>query len=147
MIWIWLAAAILFGVVEGLTVGLVSIWFAIGAVAALIGAALGAVLWMQLLLFAVVSAAAVAMVRPLTRRFRAKSVPTNADRCVGRTARVTETIDNQLPAGAVYVDGKTWTARSADGTVIPEGSLVEVQRIEGVKLLVNMSEKKEEHPV
>jgi len=71
-----------------------------------------------------------------------------ADRVLGRTARVTETIDNDSAAGAVYVDGKTWTARSADGTVLPAGSRVEVRRMEGVKLIVEAArkapEKKEE---
>ena len=69
-------------------------------------------------------------------------------RVLGRTARVTETIDNDSAAGAVYVDGKTWTARSADGTVLPAGSRVEVRRMEGVKLIVEAArkapEKKEE---
>jgi membrane protein implicated in regulation of membrane protease activity len=63
---------------------------------------------------------------------------------VGAAAKVTETIDNENTAGAVYVDGKTWTARSADGSVIPAGTLVEVRRIEGVKLIVAASEKKAE---
>ena len=92
---------------------------------------------MQLLLFVGVSIAACLAVRPLARRFVAtRVVPTNADRLVGMEARVTETINNGYPTGAVYADGKTWTARSADGRVIPAGELVEVERMEGVKLIV-----------
>ena len=68
-------------------------------------------------------------------------LPTNADRVLGRTARVTETIDNDSASGAVYVDGKTWTARSADGSVLPAGSRVEIRRMEGVKLIVEAAQK------
>ena len=101
------------------------------------------------MLFLAVSAAALAATRPLVKKLSAgRAVPTNADRVLGRTARVTETIDNDSAAGAVYVDGKTWTARSADGTVLPAGSRVEVRRMEGVKLIVEAArkapEKKEE---
>ena len=73
----------------------------------------------------------------LTPRYQA----TNADRVLGRTARVTETIDNDSASGAVYVDGKTWTARSADGSVLPAGSRVEIRRMEGVKLIVEAAQK------
>lgn len=135
----------LFGAVEAATAGLVSIWFAAGAVAGLIAAWLGAGVAAQVVLFAVVSAAALAVTRPLVRRYAAgKAVPTNLDRVLGDTGRVTETIDNARSAGAVYVDGKTWTARSADGSVIPAGTRVIVERIEGVKLLVKPCEKNEE---
>ena len=137
MIWIWLGAIVLFGVVEAATAGLVSIWFVAGALAALIAVLLGAGIWVQLVAFVVVSAAALALTRPLVKKITAgRSVPTNADRVLGRTARVTETIDNDSASGAVYVDGKTWTARSVDGIVIPVGEQVEVSSMEGVKLLV-----------
>ena len=89
------------------------------------------------LVFLAVSAAALAATRPLVKKLSAgRAVPTNADRVLGRTARVTETIDNDSASGAVYVDGKTWTARSADGEIIPAGELVEIVRMEGVKLIV-----------
>ena len=133
MIWIWLGAVILFGVQELATAGLVSIWFVAGALAALAGAVLGAELLVQVLLFAGVSAAALAVTRPLVRKY---TLATNADRVLGSRAKVTETIDNDNSTGAVYVDGKTWTARSAEGDVIPAGEQVEVASIEGVKLLV-----------
>ena len=145
MSWLWLGGVVLFGAVEAATAGLVSIWFAAGAVAGLIAAWLGAGVAAQVVLFAVVSAAALAVTRPLVRRYAAgKAVPTNLDRVLGDTGRVTETIDNANSAGAVYVDGKTWTARSADGSVIPAGAQVTVERIEGVKLFVKPCEKNEE---
>lgn len=105
--------------------------------AALIAVLLGAGIWVQLVAFVVVSAAALALTRPLVKKITAgRSVPTNADRVLGREAKVTETIDNENSTGAVYVDGKTWTARSVDGIVIPVGEQVEVSSMEGVKLLV-----------
>ena len=130
MMWLWLCAAVLFGVVEAVTAGLVSVWFAVGSVGAF---------------FAAVSAAALAVTRPLVARFgRDRHVPTNLDRVIGRSAGVTEDIDNDASTGAVYVDGKTWTARSAGGEVIPAGTKVEIQRMEGVKLFVKKSEEKAE---
>ena len=145
MIWIWLGAAVLFGIVEALTAGLVSIWFVAGSAAGLIAAWLGAGLAVQAVLFAVVSAAALAVTRPLVRRYTAgKAVPTNLDRVLGATGRVTETVDNDHSTGAVYVDGKTWTARSDGGDVIPAGAAVKVLRMEGVKLFVKKIEEKVE---
>ena len=145
MSWLWLGAAVLFGVVEALTAGLVSIWFVAGAAAALIGALLGAGTGVQVALFLAVSAAALAATRPLVRRFtKDGTVATNADRALGETAKVTEAIDNAASTGAVYVDGKTWTARSADGSVIPVGATVKVLRMEGVKLFVEKIEEKAE---
>ena len=130
------------GVVEAVTAVLVSIWFVPGAVAGLIAAMAGAGLLIQLVLFLAVSAAALAATRPLVKKLSAgRAVPTNADRVLGRTARVTETIDNDSASGAVYVDGKTWTARSADGSVLPAGSRVEIRRMEGVKLIVEAAQK------
>ena len=84
------------------------------------------------------------MTRPLVRRYtQGKSVPTNADRVLGQKAKVTETIDNENSTGAVYVDGKTWSARSADGSVIPVGTQVRIEKMEGVKLFVTTLEKME----
>ena len=139
---VWTAAIILFGVVEAATAGLVSIWFVAGALAALIAAFVDAPLTVQVVLFLAVSAAALAMTRPLLRRITtAKATPTNADRVLGALVKVTETVDNENSTGAVYADGKTWTARSVDGTVFPVGSQVRVDAMEGVKLLVTQSEK------
>ncbi|MBE6996053.1 MAG: helix-turn-helix domain-containing protein [Ruminococcaceae bacterium] len=142
---VWTCAIILFGVVEAATAGLVSIWFVAGALVALVAAFLGASLPVQIVLFLAVSAAALAVTRPLvTRMANARTQPTNADRVLGSLAKVTETIDNENSTGAVYVDGKTWTARSVDGTIIPVGSRVTIETMEGVKLLVKYSENKVE---
>jgi membrane protein implicated in regulation of membrane protease activity len=143
-VWLWLIALVIFGVVEAATAGLVCIWFAMGAMAALLAALVGTGVVEQVVVFAVVSAATLAATRPLVRRMTAgKAVATNADRVLGAAAKVTETIDNENSAGAVYVDGKTWTARSADGSVIPAGEQVEVISMEGVKLFVKLCEKTE----
>lgn len=149
-IWLWLGAIVLFGVAEVLTEGMISIWFVAGSLAALVACMSG---WSlgglapeatQVLAFAIVSAAALAVTRPLVRRFMTRPhIPTNSDRVLGMTAKVTEAVDNQRASGAVYVDGKTWTARSVDGEPIPAGTQVKVEKIEGVKLLVHISEKME----
>lgn len=136
---IWIAAIVIFGVVEAATVGLVSIWFVIGSVAGLITAVLGGMIWLQVVMFFIVSIAALIATRPLVRKLAKKGeVATNADRVLGGTARVTETIDNTVPTGEVYIDGKTWTARSESGVVIPPETLVQVLRLEGVKLYVDV---------
>ena len=134
---IWIAAIIIFGVAEAATAGLTSIWFVLGGVAGLIAAVCGGPVWLQVGLFFAVSIAALAFTRPLVVKLMKKDIkPTNADRVLNNVGRVTERIDNALPSGAVYIDGKTWTARSADGSVIPIGTKVTVERMEGVKLIV-----------
>lgn len=137
MVWTWLGVMAVSAFVEAATLTLVSIWFAAGALCATFAAYAGVSLTVQLLIFVAVSIAACAAVRPLAQRYVAPNVvPTNADRLLGCEARVTEDIDNEGPTGAVYVDGKTWTARSSGGERIPAGELVEIERMEGVKLIV-----------
>ena len=144
MSWVWLGAMVVFGIVEAVTAALVSIWFVGGALAALLAALLGAALWVQVVLFLAVSAGILAATRPLVKKLGRGTVPTNLDRAIGQRARVTETVDNDAGTGAVYVDGKTWTARSAGGEVIPVGAGVTVERMEGVKLFVKTSTEKTE---
>ena len=144
MIILWGAGIAAFLVLELATVGLTSIWFALGSAAALLCALLGAALWVQIVCFLAVSAAALALTRPLARKYvNGRAQPTNADRVVGAEALVRERIDNLEETGAVAVDGKVWTARSADGSVIPVGAAVTVQRIDGVKLIVAPETKTE----
>ena len=115
---VWLAAAIILLIVEGLAPGLVSIWFALGALAAMVSAMLGAPLWLQLVWFALVSVVSLILTRPLAKRYvNARAVRTNADMAIGQDCVVTEAIDNVLGRGAVSVGGKIWTARmcEADG--------------------------------
>lgn len=138
MVYFWLAVMAVMVFLEMGTMSLVSIWCAVGALATVFAAYFGAPFPTQLLLFIGVSIVVAAAVRPLAKRFAdPHKVPTNADRLLGMEARVTEDIDNARPSGAVYVDGKTWTARSADGLIIPAGETVEIARMEGVKLIVH----------
>ena len=134
----WIAALILFVVVEAVTVGLASIWFAIGALAALICALLHGPVWLQVVWFLAVSLATLILTRPMVKKYmKGKVVPTNADRNIGRTAAVIERIDNLAGTGAVRIDGVTWTARSADEQkTIEAGAMVTVREIRGVKLVV-----------
>lgn len=133
----WLIAFIALVAGEAATVGLVCIWFAAGAVGGFLVAVLGGQFWFQLIVFAAVSALTLALVRPAASRFiRPRRSPTNADRVVGQTAAVTETIDNEAGTGQVNVLGQAWTARSNLGVVIPTGTQVKVLRIEGVKVFV-----------
>ena len=128
---------VIFGVVEAITVGLTSIWFVVGSVAGLIAAICGGPIWLQLALFFVVSIVCLAATRPLVKKLLHKDVTaTNADRVLGQTARVTESIDNAVPTGAVYVGGMTWTARSESGQPIPRNAQVKIVRMEGVRLFV-----------
>jgi len=137
MVIVWAALLVAFLVLEAATVQLTSIWFAAGSLVGLAAALLQVKLWLQILLFAVVSGALLALIYPMVKRkLNAKVVPTNADRAIGQMAVVTQTIDNLKATGAVKLAGTTWTARSADDTAIDEGETVKVLRIEGVKLIV-----------
>ena len=134
----WGGAAIVLLAVEAATYGLTSVWFAIGALCALLTAVLGAPPWLQAVWFAVVSAATLLLTRPLVKKYiNSRTQPTNADRLLGQTALVREDVDNLAGSGAVFADGKLWTARSAGGQRLPSGSRVRIERIEGVKLIVS----------
>ena len=133
MNWLWLGAAVVFGLIEAATAALVSVWFVGGAVAALRVSLLGGALWLQILLFLAVSAVILALTRPLVKKMAGHVQPTNLDQTIGASARVTEDIDDAAGTGAVDVKGKMWTAR---GATIPIGTEVTVERIEGVKLYV-----------
>ena len=137
----WVVALVVFLIVEAVTAGLVSIWFVFGSLVALICAALGAAMWLQIFWFVIVSVATLVLTRPLVKRYvDSRSVATNADRSIGRAAVVTERIDNLAATGAVKLDGVVWTARSTDDAVaIETGERVTVRAIEGVKLIVERS--------
>lgn len=134
----WLVAMVLLLGVEAAVPGLVSIWFAVGALAALLSSLLGAPLWLQLLWFVVVSVLALWLTRPLVKKYvNARVQPTNADSLIGRDCVVTEEIDNIRGLGAVKVRGQVWTARTEeDGEKAAVGEIVKILRIEGVKLIV-----------
>lgn len=135
---VWLVAMIVLLIIEAIVPGLVSIWFAIGAFAAMISAILGAPLWLQLLWFFAVSILTLCLTRPLAKKYvNSRATPTNADMLIGKDCVVTEAIDNVLGTGAVTVGGKVWTARTEEPDGKAEvGKVMTVLRIEGVKLIV-----------
>ena len=133
----WLAMIVVAVVTEAATNQLVSIWFVLGGVAALISNLCGAPLYVHGILFVVVSGVALVCTRPLVKKLTSfRRQDTNAGRCVGQIAVVTQEINNTTAAGQAKVLGSVWTARSARGTVIPEGTEVIVRAIEGVKIIV-----------
>lgn len=137
MIYIWLALVVVFAIFEAATVGLTSIWFAAGALIAMLTAALGAELWLQIVVFVVISTVLLVFVRQISQKFITPRIEaTNADALIGKTAIVTEAIDNDAGNGEVKVEGKAWSARSETGRNIATGAKVEVVKIEGVKLIV-----------
>lgn len=135
----WLALFVVFLIVEAGTVALVSIWFALGALAALASCVLGAEMWLQITVFLVVSLVLLAV---LWKRVRNKltTTKTNVDSVIGAEGYVTEAIDNLSYTGRVKLGGITWAARSTSGAGIPVGTLVKVERIEGVKVFVSPAE-------
>ena len=135
---IWLGLFIILIVIELFTVGLTTIWFAAGALVALIAAACGAPLFVQIALFLVVSILMLVFTRPVAMKyFNGDRAKTNVESLIGRKGVVTGEIDNLRGCGQVTLNGMQWTARSAtaDGR-IPEGNVVTVQAIDGVKLIV-----------
>ncbi len=142
---LWLVLVIFFIIAEALSVALVSIWFAVGAVLAMISALFGAPFWMQLLIFVAVSGVLVLAAKPLSEKMiNKRAIQTNADRVIGQTAVVTQTIDNLLSTGQVRVLEQLWTARSADGEPISAGKTVLIKEIEGVKVIVEPTESTKE---
>ena len=135
---VWLVAMIVLLIIEGIVPGLVSIWFAIGAFAAMISAILGAPLWLQVLWFFAVSILTLCLTRPFAKKYvNSRATPTNADMLIGKECVVTEEIDNVLGTGAVTVGGKVWTARTEEPDGKAEtGKVMTVAKIEGVKLIV-----------
>ena len=142
----WVLVIIVGIAIEAFTLDLTFIWFAVGALAALIILILGGGLLMQLIAFAVAAAVLLALVRPVTRRLlRPKGARTNADRIVGETVLVTEEINNVRATGAVKVFGQEWSARSLDDSVIPVGETVRIRSMSGVKAMVERSSERKEN--
>ena len=134
----WLAAIVLFVIIEINTMALTTIWFAGGSVAAFLAALLGASVKIQLVLFLIVSGILLFFTRPFAAKYINKgTVKTNAASLIGKKARVTVEINNQLSQGAAVVSGQEWTARTEhDEDVIPAGEMVLIKEIRGVKLIV-----------
>jgi len=140
LLWIGIFLAAL--IAEGLTMQIISIWFAVGALVALIISLCGGSLALQCAAFVIVSAALFIATRPLIKKWNAKPKQhTNADSVIGMEGIVKETIDPLLGTGRVYVNGLNWAAR-ADG-IIPEHTRITVLSMQGVTLMVRPSETSE----
>ena len=138
---VWLVLLVIFLAAEAATVSMVSLWFAVSALVALLVALLGGPGWLQGTLFLVISAVLLALLRPLVRRYISPRITaTNVDSVIGSTGLVTAAIDNVSAAGQVKLGAMEWTARSTSGQPIPVGTLVKVDRIEGVKAFVSPAE-------
>ena len=151
MLVFWAVVLVAAVVIEAATVGLATIWFAVGALAALIAAACSANIAVQVIIFIVVSLVLLVFTRPLLKKlFPVKFQATNYDRCIGKTAVAEEEINNIAGTGSIKIDGVLWTARCEDDTkIVKKGDLVRILRIEGVKAFVENvsgSEKPEENP-
>lgn len=138
MVWmIWLAAFVVFIGIEAVTMALTTIWFAGGALAALCLALLGAGKYIQMGAFFLVSLLLLIFTRPFALKYvNQRTEKTNVEGIVGKTARVTAAINNDLAEGTAVVAGQEWTARSADGSIIEAGTMVSVEAVSGVKLMV-----------
>lgn len=139
---LWIILLVAFAGIEGVTAGLVSIWFAAGSLAGLVATWLGASLLVQIAVFAIVSVLTMALVRPLAKKWvtPGKLEKTNVDSVLDQEGVVVEAIDNLNAHGQVKIGGIVWTARSATGEPIPLGATVKVARIEGVKAIVTVSQ-------
>ena len=138
---LWLVLMVVFLLMEANTVTLVSVWFAAGALGALIASLFHGPLWLQILVFFLLSVSLLALLRPFLRKYiKPKIVKTNVDAVIGTTGYVTEAIENLTASGQVKLGAMVWTARSVSGAPIPVGTLVKVERIEGVKAFVSPAE-------
>ena len=139
---LWFILLVVFLIVEAACpFHLVSIWFAAGSLVALIVSFFGGPIWLQVTLFLVVSCSLLALLWPFIKKFlRPKLEKTNIDAIVDKEGLVTVAIDNVSAAGQVKLGAMEWTARSSSGKVIPVGTLVKVDRIEGVKVYVSVVE-------
>ena len=134
----WLAVLIAMLLVEFSTVSLTSIWFAAGALCALIAALLGAPEWLQFILFAAAALILIILIRPISIRFfKHKKEKTNVEGLIGKDAVVTEDIDNVEGKGEATVNGMVWTARLKDSEgKCEKGKIMEIDSIEGVKFIL-----------
>lgn len=134
---IWLVSIAVFLVIEIITLGLTTIWFAGGALVAFLAGICGADISIQMILFFVVSFIMLLGVRPSAcRKFNSKRIKTNVDSLIGTECKVLEQIDNFNQKGSVLLDGKEWTARSAEDVILEAGERVQVVKISGVKVYV-----------
>lgn len=134
---VWFLLMVFFILLEAGTVALVSTWFAAGALGAMITALCGGALWLQLVVFLVISVVLLVSLRGFLRKhITPKQIKTNVDSIVGTEGLVTATIDNLASTGQVKLGGMEWSARSTSGEVIQPGERIRVDRVEGVKVFV-----------
>lgn len=135
---VWLVILVALVVIELLTMGLTTVWFAGGALAATLASLLHLPVILQIILFLVVSALLLYFTRPIAvKYFNKDRVKTNAESLVGKQAIVISEIDNLQGIGQVTVGGQEWTARTTqEGISLPVGSVVVIRAISGVKLMV-----------
>ena len=137
----WFALTVILLIAEAATVTVISLWFAAGALAAMVTALLGGAVWIQAVVFVLVSAAALTALRPLVRKhLTPKLTATNIDSVIGSVGIVTGTIDNLTATGQVKLNGMEWSARSTSGNTLEVGTKVRVDKIEGVKVFVSPAE-------
>ena len=143
-VWIWLILVVVFIIAELATVGLLTIWFAAGALAAMLMAMIGAPLWVQIFIFLAVSVALLLLTRPWARKYiNNRTIKTNVDRNIGQRAIVTEPVNNLSHSGRAVVLGQDWSICTEDDSeTIDAGELVEVLRVSGVKLIVRKVKEK-----
>lgn len=138
----WLIAMVVFILAEAATVTLVSIWFAAGALVAVVVALLGGGVSLQVTLFLAVSIALLACMRNLVRKhFTPHLVRTNVDSVLGSMGVVTTPVNNIAALGKVEINGMEWSARSTTGSPLMEGAQVKVDKVEGVKVYVSLAEE------
>ena len=134
---VWLVVLAILLVIEFLTLGLTTVWFAGGALIAFLVSLAGGPLWLQILLFLVISVVLLLFTRPLAVKYLNKNVQkTNVDSIPGQKGIVTVTIDNLKAEGQVTIRGMEWSARAKDDNIIEKGKVVRVVSVEGVKLIV-----------
>jgi len=142
LVWIWLAIAIASAILEFVSMQMVSVWFTVGSIVAIILSLCGVAWWIQLLTFGIVSLVLLLALRKLCLKYLLKNdnTTTNVDGMVGTTQKLIEPIIEDK-AGAVKISGVVWTAVTADNTPIANGETVVVERVEGNKLIVSKKQK------
>lgn len=133
----WAVLFVVFVIVEIATFELISIWLAVGSLAAMFMSIFDIPLWAQLIVFIVASVALIAATRPLVKKFLKDVIPTNSELDIGKTAVVVEAINNKEGKGRVNLSGVHWAARTVDNEIIPEGTIVVIKEIDGSKLIVD----------
>lgn len=134
---VWLVFLVLFMLAEAATVTVISLWFAVGALAAMIASLLGAQVWLQVVIFLAVSSVLLCALRPLAKKlFTPRLTRTNVDAVIGSHGIVTKNINNLISEGQVKLGAMEWTARSTSGEPIEAGTQIVVDKIDGVKVFV-----------